>query len=233
VPSDKFGLEIRSDGIRRYGFHGLSCESIMHQLGRNRPDRLIIAHLGNGASLTAVKNSQSIDTSMGVTPTGGVIMGTRCGDLDPGVLVYLVREKNFDAERLEASVDHHSGLLGISGIDSDKRRLHEASRSNADARLAIQMFCYSIRKQVGAMIVALEGLNLLVFTGGIGEHDAEVRAAICNGLSSLGVSLDPARNQALEDPSSDPASRCSVRVLPSQEDVQIAAHTTELASGIS
>ena len=155
----------------------------MRQLGRNRPDRLIIAHLGNGASLTAVKNSQSIDTSMGLTPTGGVIMGTRCGDLDPGVLVYLVREKNFDAERLEASVDHHSGLLGISGIDSDKRRLHEASRSNADARLAIQMFCYSIRKQVGAMIVALEGLNLLVFTGGIGEHDAEVRAAICNGLS--------------------------------------------------
>jgi acetate kinase len=226
-------LEMRSDGIRRYGFHGLSCESIMHQLGRNRPDRLIIAHLGNGASLTAVKNGQSIDTSMGLTPTGGVIMGTRCGDLDPGVLVYLMREKNFDAGRLEALVDHRSGLLGISGIDSDMRRLHQASRSNADARLAIQMFCYSIRKQVGAMIVALEGLNLLVFTGGIGEHDAEVRAAICNGLSLLGVSLDPARNRALKDPISDPASRCSVRVLPSQEDAQIAAHTTELASGIS
>ena len=226
-------LEMRSDGIRRYGFHGLSCESIMHQLGCNRPDRLIIAHLGNGASLTAVKDGQSIDTSMGLTPTGGVIMGTRCGDLDPGVLVYLVREKNFDAARLEALVDHHSGLLGISGIDGDMRRLREASRSNTDARLAIQMFCYSIRKHAAAMIAALEGLDLLVFTGGIGEHDATVRAEICSGLSWLGVRLDPARNQSLEDPISDPTSRCSVRVLPSKEDAQIATHTSELASGIS
>ena len=152
----------------------------------DRPDRLIIAHLGNGASVTAVKDGQSIDTSMGLTPTGGVIMGTRCGDLDPGVLVYLVREKNFDAARLEALVDHHSGLLGISGIDSDMRRLHEVSASNADARLAIQMFCYSIRKQVAAMIAALDGVDLLVFTGGIGEHDAKVRAEICGGLSWLG-----------------------------------------------
>jgi acetate kinase len=113
------------------------------------------------------------------------------------------------------------------------RRLHEASRSNADARLAIQMSCYSIRKQVAVMIVALEGLDLLVFTGGIGEHDAEVWAAICSGISWLGVSLDPARNQSLGDPISDPTSRCTVRVLPSQEDAQIAAHTSELASGIS
>jgi len=184
--------EMRSDGIRRYGFHGLSCESIIRQLGADRPDRLIIAHLGNGVSITAVKVGQSIDTSMGLTPTGGVIMGTRCGDLDPGVLVYLMREKNFDAARLEALVDHQSGLLGISGIDSDMRRLHEVSRSNADARLAIQMFCYSIRKQVAAMIAALEGLDLLVFTGGIGEHDATVRATICSSLSWLGVRLDPA-----------------------------------------
>ena len=122
---------------------------------------------------------------MGLTPTGGVIMGTRCGDLDPGVLVYLMREKNFDAARLEALVDHRSGLLGISGIDSDMRRLHEVSPSNADARLAIQMFCYSIRKQVAAMIAALDGVDLLVFTGGIGEHDAKVRAEICGGLSCL------------------------------------------------
>ena len=109
-------LELRSDGIQRYGFHGLSCESILRQLGANRPDRVIIAHLGNGASITAVKDGHSIDTSMGLTPTGGVIMGTRSGDLDPGVLVYLARERNFDAARLEALVDHHSGLLGISGI---------------------------------------------------------------------------------------------------------------------
>lgn len=226
-------LELRSDGIRRYGFHGLSCESILRQLGTHRPDRLIIAHLGNGVSITAVKDGQSIDTSMGLTPTGGVIMGTRCGDLDPGVLVYLVREKNYDAARLEALVDHHSGLVGISGIDSDMLRLHEASSSSADARLAIQMFCYSIRKQVAAMIAALEGLDMLVFTGGIGEHDAMVRAEICRGLSWLGVSLHPARNQSLDDPISDPTSRCSVRVLPSEEDVQIALHTSELASGIS
>jgi acetate kinase len=225
-------LELRSHGIRRYGFHGLSCESILRQMGDDRPDRIIIAHLGNGVSVTAVKDGHSIDTSMGLTPTGGVIMGTRCGDLDPGVLVYLVREKNFDAARLEALVDHHSGLLGISGIDSDMRRLHEASRSNADARLAIQMFCYSIRKQVAAMIAALEGLDLLVFTGGIGEHDAMVRAEISRGLSWLGVSLHPARNQSLEDPISDSTSVCSVRVLPSEEDAQIAVHTSELASGI-
>lgn len=225
--------KLRSGGIHRYGFHGLSCESIVRQLGDDLPDRLIILHLGNGASLTAVKGGRSIDTSMGLTPTGGVIMGTRCGDLDPGVLVHLVREKNFDAGRLEALVDHQSGLLGISGIDSDMRRLHEASPSNADARLAIQMFCYSIRKQVAAMIAALNGVDLLVFTGGIGEHDAEVRAAICVGLSWLGISLDPARNQSLQDPISHQASRCSVRVLPSEEDAQIAIHTWDLALGLS
>jgi acetate kinase len=226
-------LELRSDGVHRYGFHGLSCESIIRQLGRNRPDRLIIAHLGNGASLTAVKGGQSVDTSMGLTPTGGVIMGTRCGDLDPGVLVYLAREKNFDAARLEALVDNRSGLLGISGIDSDMRRLHEISKTNAYARLAIQMFCYSIRKQVGAMTAALEGLDLLVFTGGIGEHDVEVRAEICGGFSWLGITLDPARNQSSKNPISDPTSRCLVCVFPSEEDAQIAAHTWQLISGIS
>jgi acetate kinase len=175
---------------------------------------VIILHLGNGASLTAVKGGQSIDTSMGFTPTGGVIMGTRCGDLDPGVLVYLVRERHFDAAALEALIDHHSGLLGISGIDSDMRRLHEVSLSNADARLAIRMFCYSIRKQVAAMIAALDGVDLLVFTGGIGEHDARVRAEICGGLSWLGISLDTKRNQSSEDLISNAPSRCVVRVPP-------------------
>jgi acetate kinase len=222
--------ELRSDGIQRYGFHGLSCESIMRQLGDSRPNRIIIAHLGNGASVTAVKDGQSVDTSMGLTPTGGVIMGTRCGDLDPGVLVYLAREKNFDAARLESLVDRHSGLLGISGIDSDMRRLHEAAAINDDARLAIQMFCYSIRKQVGAMTAALDGLDLLVFTGGIGEHDAEARVQICSALSWLGVSLDPVRNKSSEGPIGNPTSRCSIRVLPSDEDAQIAIHTWGLAS---
>ena len=141
----------------------------------------MIAHLGNGASVTAVKAGKSIDTSMGLTPTGGVIMGTRSGDLDPGVLVYLMREKKFDAAMLEELVDHRSGLLGISGIGSDMRRLREAASTNADARLAIAMFCYSVRKQVAAMIAALGGIDLLVFTGGIGENDVEAQAAICDG----------------------------------------------------
>ena len=129
--------ELQSEGIQRYGFHGLSCESIVHQLASDLPNRLVIAHLGNGASVTAVKAGKSIDTSKGLTPTGGVIMGTRSGDLDPGVLVYLMREKKFDAAMLEELVDHRSGLLGISGVGSDMRRLHDAAASNADARLAI------------------------------------------------------------------------------------------------
>jgi acetate kinase len=205
--------KFRSEGLQRYGFHGLSCESIVRQLGDDLPHRLVIAHLGNGASITAVKDGKSIDTSMGLTPTGGVIMGTRSGDLDPGVLLYLMREKKLDAARLEELVDHRSGLIGISGISSDMRQLHEAAASNVDARLAIRMFCYSVRKQVAAMIAALEGVDLIVFTGGIGEHDEEVRAEICHGLSWFGVG--------------------SVRVFISQEDEQIARHTWELLPGVS
>jgi acetate kinase len=220
--------ELQSEGIQRYGFHGLSCESIVHQLGGDLPNHLVIAHLGNGASVTAVRAGKSIDTSMGLTPTGGVIMGTRSGDLDPGVLVYLMREKKFDATMLEELVDHRSGLLGISGIGSDMRGLHEAASSNADARLAIQMFCYSVRKQVAAMIAVLGALDLLVFTGGIGENDVETRAAICGGLSWLGVSLDEARNRSANNPINDTRSRSAVYVLPSQEDEQIARHTWAL-----
>jgi acetate kinase len=220
--------ELQSAGIQRYGFHGLSCESIVRQLGDDLPDRLIIAHLGNGASVTAVKAGKSIDTSMGLTPTGGVIMSTRSGDLDPGVLVYLIREKKFDAGMLEEFVDGRCGLLGISGIGGDMRRLHEAAPTNAGARLAIEMFCYSVRKQVAAMIAALDGVDLVVFTGGIGENDEEVRATICRGLSWIGVSLDEARNASANNPVSDSASRCAVRVLASQEDEQIARHTSAL-----
>ena len=224
--------ELQSEGIQRYGFHGLSCESIVRQLGgdlpHRLPERLVIAHLGNGASVTAVKGGRSIDTSMGLTPTGGVIMGTRSGDLDPGLLVYLLREKKFDAAMLEDLVDHRSGLLGISGVGSDMRRLHEAAVSNADARLAVEMFCYSVRKQLAAMIAALDGVDLIVFTGGIGENDAFARSAICSGLSWIGVSLDEARNRSASNLINDSASRCSVRVLASQEEEQIARHTGEL-----
>ena len=155
-------------------------------------------------------------------------MGTRSGDLDPGVLVYLMREKKFAAARLEELVDHRSGLLGISGVGGDMRRLHDAASSNADARLAIEMFCYSVRKTVAAMAAALEGVDLLVFTGGIGENDAQARAAICGGLSWIGIDLDEARNRSAADPISDPASRCCVRVLASQEDEQIARHARAL-----
>jgi len=220
--------ELRAEGIQRYGFHGLSCESIVRQLADDLPERLIIAHLGNGASVTAVKAGRSIDTSMGLTPSGGVIMSTRSGDLDPGVLIYLMREKKFNAAMLEELVDGRSGLLGISGVGGDMRGLHEAAPTNADARLAIQMFCYSVRKQVAAMIAALDGVDLIVFTGGIGENDEEVRAAICRGLSWIGVRLDETRNASANNPVNCPASRCSVRVLASQEDEQIARHTWAL-----
>jgi acetate kinase len=202
-----------AEGIQRYGFHGLSCESILRQLGE-APRRLVIAHLGNGASVTAVRNGKSIDTSMGLTPTGGVIMGTRSGDLDPGVLVYLMREKKFDAAKIEDLVDHRSGLRGISGIGHDMRDLHEAAVKSPDARLAISMFSYSVRKQIAAMIGALGGVDMIVFAGGIGEHDAAVRAEICDELPWIGGS----------------ASGCPVRVVPSQEDEQIARHSFALSA---
>jgi acetate kinase len=222
--------ELQFEGIQRYGFHGLSCESIVRQLADDLPNRLVIAHLGNGASVTAVKAGKSIDTSMGLTPSGGVVMGTRSGDLDPGILVYLMREKKFDAAMLEDLVDHRSGLLGISGLDSDMRHLQVAASSNADARLAISIFCYSVRKQVAAMIAALGGVDLLVFTGGIGENDSQARSVICDGLSWLGISLDQARNRSASNPINDTGSRCAVRVLVSQEDEQIAQHTKALSS---
>jgi acetate kinase len=215
---------LRSEGIRRYGFHGLSCESIVHQLAGNLPERLIVAHLGNGASVTAIRNGKSIDTSMGLTPTGGVIMSTRTGDLDPGVLVYLIREKGYDAAQLEDLVDHRSGLLGISGLDGDMRRLHEAASSDDHASLAIEMFCYSVRKQIAAMIAALGGIDIVVFTGGIGENDEVARAMICEGLSWAGIGQAETRSWTRRDRIPD----SKVYILPSGEDEQIARHTWSL-----
>jgi acetate kinase len=220
----------QAEGLHRYGFHGLSCESIVHMLGSDLPERLIIAHLGNGASITAVKHGHSIDTSMGLTPSGGVVMGTRSGDLDPGILIYLLREKRFDAKLLEALIDHESGLLGISGVSRDMRLLHAAASSNPAARLAIAMFCYSVRKQIAAMAAALEGVDMIVFTGGIGENDARVRADICSGLHWLGLTLDADRNRDATNPLNAAESRCAVRVMVSQEDEQIARHTQALLS---
>jgi acetate kinase len=219
---------LRSEGIRRYGFHGLSCESIVHQLADHLPSRLIVAHLGNGASVTAIRNGQSIDTSMGLTPTGGVIMGTRTGDLDPGVLVYLMREKKLNVAALEDLVDHRSGLLGISGLDGDMRQLHEAASSNDDARLAIEMFCYSVRKQVAAMIAVLGGVDIVAFTGGIGENDEVARAVICEGLAWAGIGQPETRSWTGRG--ALPGSK--VCVLPSQEDEQIARHTWSLQNTV-
>ncbi|MFZ6644615.1 acetate/propionate family kinase [Undibacterium sp. TJN25] len=220
--------ELGKEGIQRYGFHGLSCESIVRQLGEALPQRMIIAHLGNGASITAVRDGKSVDTSMGLTPTGGIIMGTRSGDLDPGILVYLMREKKFDAEKLEDLLDHKSGLLGISGIGSDMRKLHLAATSSVDAQLAIQMFCYSVQKQIAAMMAALGGVELLVFTGGIGEHDAAVRKTVCAALAWAGVEKAEARGGAENSPANGSLPRCTVQVIPSQEDEQIALHTWSL-----
>ena len=219
----------RANGLRRYGFHGLSCESILHQLVDAVPRLLIICHLGNGASVTAIENGRSIDTSMGLTPSGGVIMGTRSGDLDPGVILYLLREQQYDTAKLEYLIDHRSGLLGISGISGDMRRLHERSATDVDARLAIEMFCNSVRKQIAGMMAVLGGVDTIVFTGGIGENDVIVRGSICVGLSWAGVQLEETHQQAAKDVISTATSPVVVRVMPSQEDEQIARHAWRLA----
>lgn len=219
---------LQAQGIQRYGFHGLSCESIVQQLGHAVPARVVIAHLGSGVSITAVKDGKSIDTSMSFTPSGGVMMGTRSGDLDPGLLLYLLRERQFDITAMEHLIDHHSGLLGVSGKASDMRELHAIAASNRDAKLAIAMFCQSVKKQIAAMISVLGGIDMLVFTGGIGEHDANVRAAICDGLAWMGIELSAARNQSGDDQIGAEASRGMVRVIASREDCRIARHTQAL-----
>jgi acetate kinase len=218
---------LQVDGVERYGFHGLSCESILRQLGEPPPERLVIAHLGSGSSVTAVKAGRSIDTSMGLTPSGGVMMATRAGDLDPGLLVYLIRKHGLDAAHLEVAIDREAGMAGVSGLSGDLRQLRAAD-PNPGARLAMQMFVYSVRKQIAAMAAALEGLELLVFTGGIGEHDAQTRAEICAGLSWLGFDPGAAQEGAGTQPRDDLR---EVRVLPANEEEQIAFHALTLIGG--
>jgi acetate kinase len=214
-------------GVRRYGFHGLSCESILHTLGDAIPSRAVIAHLGNGASVTAVANGRSVDTSMGLTPTGGIIMGTRTGDLDPGVFLHVMRTQIVAGAELEKLVNQQSGLLGISGISSDMRELHQAG-NNALARLAVEMFARTVKKQIGAFAALLGGLDLLVFSGGIGEHDAAVRAEICEGLDFLGIALDEARNAQGAAIINNPSGSVTVRIVRSDEEAQIARHVFRL-----
>jgi len=223
--------DVRERGVQRYGFHGLSCASIVRQLGAGLPDRLVIAHLGNGASVTAVKAGRSIDTSMGLTPSGGVIMGTRAGDLDPGVLVYLMREMGLDADGIETLIDKRSGLLGISGVSNDVRQLHAAAATSPRAALALAMFARSVAKQIAAMIVSLGSIDALVFTGGIGENDPNARTAVIEGLSWTGIAIDEAANRLTGNPVNAIFSRAAILVLPAREDEEIARHTRHLMQG--
>jgi len=217
------------EGIHRYGFHGLSYESIVRQLGADLPSRTVIAHLGNGASLAAVKDGRSVDTSMGLTPTGGIPMATRSGDLDPGVLLYLLRVKKMNADSLEHMLNRESGLTGISAGKSDMRDLESAlAGGDQKAQIAMEVFCTGVRKVVAAYAAVLGGLDMLVFSGGIGEHSAPVRSGVCNGLGFLGVSIDDAGNQSNADTISTKGSKVRVRVVPSQEDLQIARHSRAL-----
>jgi acetate kinase len=219
------------DGVRRYGFHGLSYEYVVGALGPEQLGRAVIAHLGNGASMAAVHDGRSLDTTMGFTPAGGLVMSTRSGDLDPGVAVYLLRERGYDADRLEQLVDRESGLIALSGGTSDMQTLVEnRERGESRAALAVDAFCYYARRHAGALAAVLGGLDTLVFTGGIGEKSTVVRAEICGGLGHLGVELDDARNGAHADVISTPRSDCVVRVVRTDEDVVIARHTGALVA---
>jgi acetate kinase len=224
-------------GVRRYGAHGISCESIVYQLQPGVPDKLIVAHLGNGASISAISKGRCLDTSMGLTPTGGIISGTRTGDIDPGVLLFLLRKiaqtherTSAAADELEAVASTKSGLLGMSGLSNDMRDLRQAiSQGNARARQAVDKFVWTIQKWIGSFFVELGGLEMLVFTGGIGENDFASRAEICSGLGALGIKLDPARNQ-VRGPAvvSAEDSAATVRVIPPAEDLIIVNHVVRL-----
>lgn len=193
------------EGIKKYGFHGLSYEYILYALGEEvKKKKIIIAHLGSGASMVAIKDGRPIDTTMGFTPAGGIMMATRCGDLDPGIITYLMREKKYDAKGMDDLINHKSGLLGVSTKTSDMKKLLELSDENA--KLAIDLFCYIARKHIGALSAVLGGLDLLVFTGGIGEKAETVRLKICKGLEYLEI-------------------QNKIRVIPTNENLMIAKHT--------
>ena len=220
--------ELWNEGLRRYGFHGLSYEYVLETLGAAAQGRTIIAHLGNGASMAAVRGGSPMDTTMGFTPTGGFMMGTRSGDLDPGILLYLMNKKGYDSRRLERLVDHEAGLLGVSGLSPDMKTLLEKRGGEPKAAQAVEMFCYQLRKHIGALAAVLGGLDTLVFTGGIGERAAPVRWEVCRDFEFLGIRLDPERNAIHADTISVSEGRCTVRVIPTNEDLMIARHTRRL-----
>lgn len=214
-------------GIQRYGFHGLSytylLEKLKHIAGKETANgKIIMAHLGNGASITAIKNGESIDTSMGFTPTAGLVMGTRTGDLDPGVAWYFMQVEKLTPKEFNHLINHESGLLGISKKSSDMRELIKNKNSNTDAANAFNLFCYQIKKFIGAYAAALEGLETLVFSGGIGEHSPEVRSQVCDGLEFLGIELNEIKNMNNETVISSDASKVTVYVIPTNEQLMIA-----------
>ena len=227
--SRRFALprSIHDQGLWRYGFHGLSYEYLVESLGPKLTGRAILAHLGSGASMTALRDGAPIDTTMGLTPAGGFMMGTRSGDLDPGLIFYLM-DAGYGVRDLERIVNRESGLLGVSGSTSDMKTLIERCAEDQQAALAFEMFCYQARKTIGGLAAALGGLDMLVFTGGIGQNSPAVRERICAGLECLGVHVDGTRNGESRDVISSDPSRCVVRVAATDEELMMARHTNRV-----
>jgi acetate kinase len=229
-----YGLpeSVRSDGIvQRYGFHGLSYEYIageLHRIGSGK-GRVIVCHLGNGASMAALRDGKSIETTMGFTPTGGIVMSTRCGDIDPEVVLYLVEEKHLDAAAVRDALTASGGMLGLSGSSGDMQDLHQRENTDPKAALAVEVFCYSARKALGSLAAVLGGLDTLVFTGGIGENDANVRGRICERLDFLGIRLDSRQNAGSDAIISEESAQVQVRVMKTNEELMIARHTAALS----
>ena len=224
---------LHDDGIVRFGFHGLSYEYICGALAQEAPNaargRVVIAHLGAGASLAAVRDGRPIDTTMGFTPTGGLMMGTRSGDLDPGIVIHLMRSGDYSPDRIDRLLNRESGLLGVSGTSADMGVLVRRATEDSRAAEAVALFCYTARKYVAAMAASLGGLDTLVFTAGIGEHAPTVRQAICDGLDFLGVTLDPIRNLQNLPVISAGDSVATVRVMKTNEEIVIARATGAIA----
>jgi acetate kinase len=229
--------EYSAMGVKRYGAHGISYESIVYQLEPNVPEKLVVAHLGNGASISAIRGGKCLDTSMGLTPTGGIISGTRTGDIDPGVLLFILRKicetatsASDAADKLETVASKKSGLLGVSDLSNDMRDLRDAIKTgNAKARLAVDKFTWTIARWIGSYVAELGGLDMLVFTGGIGENDIDSRSEVCAGLGALGIILDAKRNNVRgEAVISAENSPVTVRVIPPAEDLIIVNHVVRL-----
>lgn len=227
----------RETNIRRYGFHGLSYESLLDDFAQHegeaaRHGRVIIAHLGSGASVCAVKDGRPVDMSMGFTPVSGVMMSTRSGDIEPGVLTYLQTSKQMATDDISKLVTYESGLKGVSGLSAEMHTLLEAQHTNNDAALAVELFCYKIKKQIGAYIAVLGGVDSIIFSGGIGERSAEVRARICSDFGFVGSILDEKRNHNNERLISGDGSSIGIHVIQSREDVSIIKQTVAvLAKG--